>query len=226
MSIPYNRNPKSSEDESFSLRRGRPMLFQVTDPLTNTNLYPTLLALHVNPENFNESMRKSKSVAMTRGGFVEWVWPDDLDTISASGTTGAFIGPQTGLTAGSDININGVNSGRKRTIAYERQEDLLDLFRMNGAIFNSRGQPVLRGQIMCIYDRGIFTGHFSSFKVAENDESAFSFKLDWEFTVENTVYKYPNFKRNYDPVRSAAANATSDSDTFVVSGSGLVEDND
>jgi hypothetical protein len=77
-------------------------------------------------------------------------------------------------------------------MACERQEDLLDLFRHNGAVYNGSGQPVLRGRVMCIFDRGIFIGHFSTFSVKENDEKAFSFELDWEFKIEQTVYLFPS----------------------------------
>lgn len=175
------------------------MLFQVTDPV-NQPIWPFLLALHVNPSGFNEGFQKSKSVAMTYGGFVEFVWPDELDTISATASTGAFLGPYTGLASGSDGKGQGRFGGRDQrvgavgrqgTMAWERQEDLLDLFRNNGAVYNGAGQPVIRGRVMCIYDRGIYTGHFTTFSPKEDDEHAFNFELDWEFKVEHTVYLFP-----------------------------------
>jgi hypothetical protein len=173
-------------------------LFQVTDP-TGQVIWPYLLALHVNPQQFDEKMQKSKTVTMTWGGFVEFHWPDELGSLSATATTGAFIGPNTGLTAGSDAkgsNLTGQDSrvgasGRHGTMAWERQEDLLDLFRNNGLVYNGFGEPILRGQVMCIYDRGIYVGHFTTFSVKETDEKAFSFELDWEFKIEDTVYIFP-----------------------------------
>jgi len=220
--LPNTPNPPVSQGYSFFTKRGRPVLFQVTDP-TNQPLWPYLLALHVNPKSFNESFQKSKNVVMTFGGFVEFVWPDELDSINASASTGAFFGPFTGLTAGSDghnqgnVRTGGFRrpnaSGRQQTMAWERQEDLLDLFRNNGAIFNGAGQPVIRGRVMCIYDRGIYVGHFTTFSPKEDDEHAFSFELDWEFKVEQTIYLFPgasNQARPGDATGSAAARARAD----------------
>ena len=195
--IPSVPNPQKEQTYQARGRRGRPMLFQITDP-HNTPLFPYLLALHINPQNFDEKMMTSKTTSATRGGFVEWIWPDELDSISANASTGAFIGPDTGLVAGSDgrrasSTAGGYVStpGRKETIAWERQQDLLELFHCNGMIFDGQGRPVIRGKVMCVYDRGIYLGHFTTFSVKENDEKAFSFELDWEFKVEATVYIFP-----------------------------------
>lgn len=202
VTIPTNQNPKAADYDVFSPRRGRPMLFQIADPVFQRPLYPILLAMHVNPQTFSEQMQKSKSVVMTYGGFVEWIWQDELDSLSADQTSGAFISPKTGLTAGS---IDNSTRGRQGTIAWERQEDLLELFRCNGAVFNGQGQPVLRGRVMCIYDRGIFAGHFTNFSVSETDDKAFTFQLNWGFKVEQTVYRYPQ------PVNQVIPNQTNTS---------------
>lgn len=194
--LPNVPNPRIGESFTYATRRGRPLLFQVTDPLRQP-LYPYLLAMHVNPGELGETYSKSKNVVMTVGGFVEFNWPEELDSLSASGSTGAFIGPGTGLTSGSDgtssdhfVSLAGGDPGRHATMAWERQEDLLDLFRGNGQIFDGRGVPVLRGRIMVIFDRGIYMGHFTTFNVKETDEKAFSFELDWEFKVEERVYLF------------------------------------
>jgi hypothetical protein len=187
--IPNNPNPKASDYESSSPKRGRPMLFQIADPVYQRPLYPVLLALHVNPQTLSEKMQKSKNVVMTYGGFVEFIWPDELSSLSADATSGAFISPRTGLTAGSPQDS--INRGRQGTIAWERMEDLLELFRCNGLVYNGQGLPVLRGRVLCIYDRGIFAGHFTNFQVVETDDKAFTFQIVWEFKVEQTVYKYP-----------------------------------
>jgi len=189
INIPHTENPSAVDYDQFAPKRGRPMLFQVCDPVFQRPLYPVLLALHVNPQTFSEKMQKTKNVVMTYGGFIEYIWPDELDSLSADMTSGAFISPRTGLTAGSVEDS--VHQGRQGTIAWERQEDLLELFRQNGCVFNGMGQPILRGRILCIYDRGIFAGHFTSFNVSETDDKAFTFQLQWEFKVEQTIYKYP-----------------------------------
>jgi hypothetical protein len=194
--IPSTPNPGQGEGYSASeKKRGRPMLFQITDP-TNRPIFEYLLAMHVNPHDFGESFTKSKTTVMTVGGYVEWLWPDELDSISASASTGGFIGPDTGLVSGWDgsrgKNAVSGTTGRHGTIAWERQEDLLDLFHNNGVIFNGQGAPVLHGNVMCIYDRGIYTGYFTTFSVDESDEKAFSFEVSWEFKVLATIYNFPN----------------------------------
>ncbi|HED36947.1 MAG TPA: hypothetical protein ENI76_01670 [Ignavibacteria bacterium] len=203
--LPNTPNPQESQGSSYFSKRGKPILFQVIDPM-NQPLWPYLLALHVNPNSFNESFNKSKSVSMTYGGFVEFMWPDELDDINASASTGAFLGPFSGLTSGSDGEDQGLHSshqgitGRQGTMAWERQEDLLDLFRNNGAIYNGSGQPILRGRIMCIYDRGIYTGHFTTFSPKEDDNHAFSFELSWNFKIEHTIYLFSGSRTNLKSV--------------------------
>lgn len=185
-------------------RGGRPFLFQVTDVM-NQPLYSYLLAAHVNPSDFNEGHTKSKNVVMTYGGFVEFNWPDELTTLSASSSTGAFIGPGTGLVSGSDgtggsfgrPSLSAGGPGRHATMAWERQEDLLELFHNNGVIFNGQGQPVLRGRVMVIYDRGIYFGHFTRFEVKETDEKAFTFDLSWDFAVEEVLYTFTGAKTRF-----------------------------
>jgi len=216
-SIGIPHTPNQHEVDSYSPtgygRRGRPMLFQATDPI-NRPLWNYLLALHTNPETFSEKMTKSKNVVMTYGGFIEFIWPDELDTISASHSTGGFLGPFTGLTAGSEgrpiekdttgLATKAAEHGRHGSIAWERQEDLLEVFRHNGNIFNGRGQPAVRGRIMCIYDRGVYIGHFTTFNVKESDEKSFSFMLDWEFKVEETLYHFPISERVLDRTPAGA----------------------
>jgi hypothetical protein len=145
--IPHNPNVKVGDSINSSSKRGKPFLFQVVSP-TGSALYPYLLALHANPERLSQSFAKSKVVTPTYGGFIEFVWPDEFDSLSCTGSTGAFLGPSSGLTSGRDNNVTPYNGrsytkpdpGRQGTIAWERQEDLLELFRSNGNIFNENGQ--------------------------------------------------------------------------------------
>lgn len=191
-------NPDSSIAYNYEARRGRPMLFQVMRPDTLQPLYTTFLALHVNPNSLEERMSQSKVVTMTYGGHVEFVWPEELGSLSAESSTGAFFSPDVGLTSGNERNSSrfGSSPGRRGTIAWERKEDFLELFRMNGQVFNSVGQPVIRGRIMCIYDRGIFLGHFTTFEEDEDGDRPYSFELSWEFKIEHAVYRLPDTASN------------------------------
>jgi len=195
--IPATANPRIENSYNYEARRGRPMLFQVMKPDNFlAPLYTTCLALHVSPRSIEERMTKTKNVVMTYGGWVEYVWPDELGSLACESSTGAFFSPESGLTAGNErrgrSSKGGVSPGRKGTIAWERKEDFLELFRMNGCVFNSVGQPVIRGKIMCIYDRGIFIGHFTTFEENEDDSHPFSFELSWEFKIEHAIYRLPD----------------------------------
>lgn len=162
------------------LRGGIPMVFQVTSPLDpRTILLPHALVLHINPKSLDESFTKKVERIQTRGGFVEQHWWEDLTSISASATTGAFMNIRTGL----------ASVLRRETIAYDRFLDLRDLYRNNGSLYNPDGQIALQGQIMLMYDRGTYLGTFRSFDFEETDESPFAFTLSWEFKVEETILK-------------------------------------
>ncbi len=198
--LPRMPFPSANEASSVGNGIGRAMLFQVTKVGEHGPLWPYLLALHVNPESLQEQFNKNKNVVMTRGGFVEFVWPDELDTLSADGSTGAFLGPDSGLTSDSESFDYGPGRGagiirhfrgRRGTMAWERTQDLLDLFRSNGQIFGSNGAPVLRSQIICMYDRGIYNGYFATFEISETSDTPFQFKVSWEFKVVGTVYNLP-----------------------------------
>jgi hypothetical protein len=194
VSLPQTPNPSSTDanPEAYSPKRGRPFLFQVIAPGTNQPLYSYLLALHVNPESLEERMSATKTVVPTRGGWIEYRWPNELSSLSGSNTTGSFYSPSGGLTAGSDASQTGGKArGRQGTIAWERQEDLLELFHSNGMVFDGNGEPAIRGRIMLIYDRGIYYGFFTTFEVSEDDQHAYSFQLSWEFTIEQTLYRFP-----------------------------------
>ncbi len=148
-------------------------------------------------------MQKSKTVAPTVGGFVEWLWPDDFVSVSASGSTGAFIGMGSGLTSGDGATSGTgfAKPGRRETPAYKKYEDLLDLFHANGCVFDGNGSPAIRGQLMMMYDRGLYTGHFVSFDIDEDDTKQHTFGLSWEFKVESTIHRVgTSVQQNPSPI--------------------------
>ena len=168
----------------------RSFLFTISEFTSYDPLYDIALALYVNPNSLDETMTKSKTVSMTYGGFVEFHWPEELDSISAQQSTGGFLSPDFGYTAAPSRKDSGTGilSGRRGTLAYERFMDFLELFRNNGIIYDGKGSPVLRGRVIMMYDRGSFLGHFTSFEITEEDTMPFSFNLTWEFKVEKTIY--------------------------------------
>lgn len=159
-----------------------PLAFQVTSPYDmNKALLPHALIMHVNPSSFAETFNKKLERIQTLGGFVEQHWGDDLSEISGDQSTGAFINLYTGLSSVL----------RQRTIAWDRYQDLYDLFRNNGSVYDPYGNIVLQGWILLIYDRGTFVGTFRSFSMEETDDSPFAFKLSWSFKVEKILQQIP-----------------------------------
>lgn len=170
---------------------GKPILFTIAQFGGIDPLYDVALALYVNPSDISESYTKSKNVSMTYGGFVEWVWPDEITSISASGSTGGFISPLYGYTAAPSKNVGafGALTGRRGTLAYERFTDLLELFRSNGMVYDSNGIPTVRSTVLMIWDKGVYSGHFSTFDIGEEEDKPFSINLSWDFKVESVIFK-------------------------------------
>lgn len=189
--VPYPKFPSASTAyyDLPTFRGGRLFVFSISSPTNlSVSMYPVSLALYTPPNSVEESMNKTKNIVPTYGGFVEFVWPDELTTITCSGSTGGFIGPDLGLT-GDPGNRFG---NRRETVAYELYQDFLELFRNNGMILDSDGRPALRGRVIMAYDRGIFIGHFARFEVSESADSPFMFELSWSFKVESCTYRFPH----------------------------------
>lgn len=171
--------------ESRPSPRPIPMAFQVTSPFNrNILLLPHALVLHVNPTSLQESAVQKVERIQTRGGFVEQHWGHDLVELSADGSTGAFMNIRTGLTSVL----------RQRTIAWDRFRDLHDLFRHNGSVYDPFGNIVLQGDVMLMFDRGIYFGGFRSFSWDETADSPFSFKVSWTFKVTQTIQSIDVFR--------------------------------
>lgn len=182
MNIRTVANPKIDSAVNYETSLGRPVLFTVSEPNSLRPLYDVILALHQNPDSLDEKYTKIKSITQTYTGFVEYHWPDDLDSISCESSTGAFVNKTTGL---SSITQNG--NERFNTIAYQKHLDLIDIFRNNGMIYDGSGKPIIRGRVIMMFDRGVYYGHFGSFSVSEDAEKPFMFKLSWDFKVEKSL---------------------------------------
>lgn len=162
-----------------------PLAFQVTSPFNSrTVLFPHALVVHVNPSNLQESSNQKIERIQTRGGFVEQHWGHELVELQADQSTGAFMNIRTGLTSVL----------RRKTIAWDKFRDLHDLFRHNGSVYDPFGNIVLQGDIMLMYDKGIYLGTFRSFEWEDTEDTPFSFKFNWTFKVTQTILAIdPNF---------------------------------
>lgn len=159
-------------------RGGIPMAFQITSPYNNRRLLlPHALVLHVNPSSFSENSTQRVERIQTRGGYVEQHWGEDLTELQASGSTGAFMNVRTGL----------ASVVRQNTIAWDRFQDLYDLYHNNGSLYDPSSTVVLQGNVMLMYDRGTYLGVFTSFSIEETADTPFVFNLSWNFKVTETL---------------------------------------
>lgn len=155
-----------------------PVLFQVMSPDLTTPLLPDYLYLHVNPASLDVSYSKIVNRIQTLGGFVEQHFGEQLSEISASGSTGAFVSVEDGVTA----------YNRKDTVAYQKMQHLIDIFKSNGSVYDDRGQVRFRGRIRLVFGGGIYDGYFTTFNIGESGDSPFKLDLSWNFKVEQEAY--------------------------------------
>lgn len=179
--MPNNRNI-ARINSAFEGGRGSnssiPVLFQVIAPDMSTPLLPDYLYLHVNPQSMDFSYAKIIDRTETKGGFVEQHFGEELTSISASGSTGAFVSVQDGVTL----------YNRRNTIAYRKIMQLKDVFKNNGAVYNDRGSVEFRGRIRIVFGGGIYDGFFTDFSFTESSEEPFNFQVNWSFSVEKERY--------------------------------------
>lgn len=155
-----------SDDERFE-----PVLFQILSPDLTTLLLPDFLFLHVNPASLDLNYSKTITRIQTLGGFVEQHFGDQLTQISATGSTGAFISVERGLTT----------FDRRNTIAYRKFQQLLSVFKSNGSVYDDRGVVQFNGRVRIVFGGGSYDGYFTNFEVSESAEKPFAFDLSWSF---------------------------------------------
>lgn len=199
--MPSSRNVlrsafQSAQDEFLGLGK-RPVVFDILGPDKVTSLLGDLkLVLHVNPSSMQFSHQKVIERTQTLGGFVETHWGDSPAEVSLQLATGGFIRLYTGLSnitgpgpSNSDIrptNMQATDVGgtRRDTIAYDKYLDLLAMFKNNGAIYDTYGNIALQGQILMLFDGGMWWGYFTTFSVEETAEQPYQFALTANFIVE------------------------------------------
>lgn len=142
------------------------------------------LALEVPPTTVDYRYTKNKNVEPTMAGYVEWHWGEQVDTISASMSTGVFMNADTGLAEGPD---------RRVTFSYINYENLLRLYKNNGAFYDGFGKVMIFSGLFLINDIGIFNGYFIDFSVTETGNKPFNFNLTWTFKVKSVTHLFVNF---------------------------------
>lgn len=160
-------------EPQFEARR---VYFNIVEDFFNpVETLPPLYMQH-NPNTWAQSFKKKIHRYQTISAHVEEHWGDDLDTITANATTGGFYLEEEGLTT----------VRRNLTKPFFKFQDILDIYKNNGNIYDDRGRVVKKGNILLSYDEGTYLGHFESFNYVEDATAPFTFNFDFTFKVEKS----------------------------------------
>jgi|APSaa5957512622_1039677.scaffolds.fasta_scaffold65808_2 hypothetical protein len=199
------------EDEEFSGRGVRPVIFDILGPDRETSILPVgiSLVLHVNPSSLTLKYTRTIERIQTKGGFVEQHWGDNLTNIGIEASSGGFMRLYSGL---SNITSPATTQGsRRETLAYDSYLDLLALFHNNGSVFDSKGQVALQGIVKLTFDGGVYLGWLDSFTVSEEADKPYQFSIstgmsiDTEIQVWRTAVAYNRVSDTPQPDQPAVA---------------------
>lgn len=155
-----------------------PLLFEIRDREGRTVVPPMYLL--INPQNFSQKAAQLINRYNTRGAWIEENYGEQLDEVSASGSTAGFVS-KWGLVSRSGLE------GAPDTEAYRAFEALIAVYRNNGEAYYTDGQVVRLGSVWMSYDGGVYMGYFVSFSVKESADRPFAFQFDFVFKVTRTV---------------------------------------
>lgn len=154
----------------------RRLAFNIIEDIYNPTVVLPPLYMHINPNNMKQSFQKKINRYQTFAAQVEEHYGDELDTISCSASTGGFILEDFGLTT----------MDRSMTKPYFKFQDVLDVYRNNGAIYDKLGQIIKKGVVVMFFDPGTYYGYFESFNFAEDATTPYRFTFEFTFKVEKS----------------------------------------
>ena len=149
-------------------------------------------------DSFKVKMQQKITRGKTKGGWVEEHWPPDLDTISVSGSTGAFILVADSISMGllpKDAEGNrgaGVEFGlatgnlvflRRLSEASLSLEALADFYKNNGSFYEMDGQVAGIRDIDMFYMGDVYRGYFTEFIHSHEEENPNRFTYTFTFRV-------------------------------------------
>ncbi|MFA5732781.1 MAG: hypothetical protein WC934_12360, partial [Acidithiobacillus sp.] len=149
----------------------KPIMFSIIG--SQSDIQP--IQMYVNPQSMSKSLSQIKTTKRTIGGFVEYYWGEQLDTISCSASTGIFISKIKGLTI----------VDRRRTSAFITFKKLLDMYKNNGATYDIDGIVRSVGTVKMLYDGETYNGYFVDFKYEESADKPFEITFDFTFKVRD-----------------------------------------
>lgn len=152
------------------------------------------IQLLINPQEL--TVQKTKLLQFserTRAGYVLQNFGQELDVLSISGRTGAFISGASSQAVGS----RGVQFASSRdSAAFQNLMDIFAVYANNACVYDNitgSKQPVMIGTIAIDYDGFTYVGHFNSFQYSydeENPNGGITFEM--EFKVLRTFYPENN----------------------------------
>jgi len=154
----------------------RRMAITLVDDLVGGTVILPALYFQYNPQTMKLDHSKIMNRYATFGGMIEEQWGEELDTITCSGTTGGFLDQDLGYTT----------IGRSNTLAYHKFEDILDIYRNNGNVYDDMGRIIKKGYLNLFFDPTTYFGEFESFNYAEDASNPYRFTFDFVFKVDKT----------------------------------------
>lgn len=137
-----------------------------------------ILNMHIPPEEisftYNQQLTKNK---VRRGWKIE-NWGEDLISIEASGSSGAFYHGEVGIT-----RVNAF-----ATYGYIELMQLVQFYRNNGMSYDPvSGTIYVIGEVIISYDGKEYSGSFDSFDIRESADSPYRFNYQFTFVVRNEI---------------------------------------
>jgi len=179
--------------------------------------------LIINPSTLSSNLAKTISRTPSMTAFVEDHWGEELDTLTVQGHTATFVTGGTdiysmklspannatrdfvrkyksvsyGPGVGIDDSDPGVTvSQRRKSLSYKQFKRLLDIFRLNGCLFDSFGMVSRRYYIMMSFGNVAYKGFFENVDVTEVATDPFRYQYTITFKSEETLYSYINRDTN------------------------------
>jgi hypothetical protein len=148
--------------------------------ITSPSLGGISFSMFVNPNELTWDLgNKRQQVDEPLEGNFESNFPSDFETLSVSGTSGAFIHDDVGI----------LFTEREDTVAYQKFQALIEIIKNNGMTYNNEGRPTDVSPLNVYYLGAVWAGNFRSFISTEEDSSPIQFRIQFEFKVDKTVVR-------------------------------------
>lgn len=177
MVLGIKRNPNSIKWEILDFDSEKGILINVVPPLM----------MDINPSELVVTYKQIKNLTRTFGGFVEEHWPEELDTVSSSGTTAMFYTDKRDTYNAPGLTV----LDRRNSEAYANFQTLVNIYRNNGKVYDTKRTSIKRiAKVRMHYNEKVYEGHFTSFTIKEDANNLFCLEYDFAFEVHKTYGDY------------------------------------